>query len=380
MWKNFISSIGLLAIAMAAALYSSGAARSGRVFGAGVAALTALAIAIWVGVKFVPRLASGVDWDWLPFFSRYRVTREGWMYFCAVTVVVVAAFNTANNLLYMVLSALLAVLVLSGFLSALNFKFIRTAVRIPSHCYAGEPFPITINIHNDKRTFPSFSIFFKAADESAFRFAPFYVPVIRGMQHVSQMSQAMLSRRGRYTLQDLRGVSRYPFGFFTNERSYRVEAECICYPEIRPQEQLDLTSVDLRGSHPRFQRGAGQDLYMIRDYLPSDSARHVHWKASAKTSVLKTREYAAEDSRRVTLALDRWGRSEDVDDFEALVSQAASLAYHLIHAGVEVRLVTDEWDGSTLEGILEYLALVELSASAEFPFVDEGAMRLSLRS
>ena len=74
MWKNFMTSIGLLAIAMMAALYSSSAGRDGRVLPAAISAFIALAIAVWVGVKFVPRLASNVDWEWLPFFSHYHVT------------------------------------------------------------------------------------------------------------------------------------------------------------------------------------------------------------------------------------------------------------------------------------------------------------------
>jgi len=151
MWKNFGVSIGLLTIAMMAALYSSSAGREGRVGGAAVSALIALGIAIWVGIRFVPRLASHVDWEWLPFFSHYHVTREGWIYFGAISIVVFAAINTANNLLYMVLSALMAVLVLSGFLSALNFRFLRVVARVPSHCYAGDPFPLSLQVHNVKR-------------------------------------------------------------------------------------------------------------------------------------------------------------------------------------------------------------------------------------
>src|ERR1051325_6224577 len=129
MWKNFLSAIGLLAVALISALYSSSVARTGHVVGAGVSALLALGIAIWVGIRFVPRLASHVDWEWIPFFSHYQVTREGWIYFAAVAIVVFAAINTANNLLYMVLSALLAVLVFSGFLSSLTFPLMRIAVR-----------------------------------------------------------------------------------------------------------------------------------------------------------------------------------------------------------------------------------------------------------
>src|SRR5262245_44632949 len=195
MWKHFMTSIGLLAIAMIAALYSSGAARDGRVLASGLSALAALAIAIWVGIKFVPRLASRIDWEWLPFFLHYQVTREGWMYFVAVVVVVFAAVNTANNLLYMVLSALLAVLVLAGLLSALNFRCIGTSVRVPSRCYAGEPFPMTIRVENEKRLFPTFSVFFEPAKDCPFRFSTFYLSLIRGQQQVSQTGQAMLAKR-----------------------------------------------------------------------------------------------------------------------------------------------------------------------------------------
>src|SRR5437762_3108141 len=132
MWKNFMTAIGLLAIALLTALYSSSAGRDGRVLAASITAFVALGIALLVGIRFVPQLASNVDWEWLPLLSRYHVTREGWIYFGAVAVVVFAAINTANNLLYMVLSALLAVLLLSGFLSGLNFRLLQILIRVPS--------------------------------------------------------------------------------------------------------------------------------------------------------------------------------------------------------------------------------------------------------
>jgi uncharacterized protein (DUF58 family) len=379
MWKHFMASIGLLAIAMMAALYSSNATRNGNALGAGVSAVAALMIAIAVAIKFVPRLASHVDWHWLPFLSHYHITREGWIYFGAVGVVVFAAINTSNNLLYIVLSALLAVLILSGFLSALNFRSVGTAIRIPSHCYAGEPFPITVQVRNEKTVFPTFAISFEPPKDSPFRFSSFYIPMIRGLEDVSQTEHAMLARRGRFRLHQVKGSSRYPFGFFLKNRNYPVEAECISYPEILPQEEMDIAGMDLQGSYQRFERGLGQDLYMIRDYVPSDSTRHVHWKASAKTSMLKTREYAAEEARTITLAFDRFGHAHDADAFEQLVSIAASLAFHLTNNGLEVTFMSDQWHGSTIESILEYLALVEMSIAAELPRVEEEAVMLSLR-
>jgi len=380
MWKNFITSIGLLTIALVAALYSSSAGRDGRVWTAGFSALLALGIAVWVGVRFVPKLASHVDWEWLPFFSHYQITREGWIYFGAVTIVLFAAINTANNLLYMVLSALVAVLLLSGFLSAMNFRLLRIMVRTPATCYAREAFPITIQIQNEKRVFPTFSMSFEPAEDSPFRFSTFYVPVIRGPEQFSQAGQAMLPKRGRYRVREVKASSRYPFGFFVKQRGYAAAAECLCYPEILPQEHLNLTSIDFQGKNQRFERGLGHDLYLIRDYVPSDSTRHVHWKASAKTSMLKTREYTAEESQLITLVFDRFGHPGDIEKFERLVSYAASLAFYLVNEGIEVKFIADEWQSNSLESILEYLALVEISGVAAVPATIDGALNLSLRA
>ena len=104
LWKNFIEALGLLTVAMMLALYSSSVGRDGRVISAVVSAIMALAMSVWVGLRFVPRLARNVDWHWIPFTSQHRVLREGWVYLIALAVVIFAAVNTSNNLLYMVLS------------------------------------------------------------------------------------------------------------------------------------------------------------------------------------------------------------------------------------------------------------------------------------
>src|SRR5436189_2192021 len=387
MWKNFSTAIGLLAIAMVAALYSSTATRDGRILPSAISALIGLGISVWVAWKLVPRLAAGVDWQWLPYFTHYQVTREGWLYFGAITIVVFASVNTANNFFYMILSALLAVLVLSGLLSELNLGLLKLSVRIPSHCFAREPFPVSIQVHNRKRVFPTFSLQIETADESAFHCSGFYVPLVQRQKCTSDTGQGMLTKRGRCAIRKLRVSSRYPFGFFVKDFGHAVEADCICYPEIIPQEHMTPPMLDVQGSRQRFAAGFAHDLSLTRDQAPSDTARHVHWKASAKTSVLKTREYAAEESSRVVLAFDRFGHPDEAEKFEQLVSYTASLAYYFVQNGVEVTLVADDWQsnqGNTpavLDSILEYLALVQLSPSAErpAPLAAGGAMILTLR-
>ncbi len=219
-------------------------------------------------------------------------------------------------------------------------------------------------------------------------FRAFYVTGVAAQENSFHPGEAIFPSRGRYGVGKIRIFSRYPFGFFLKGKDYPVDAECICYPAILPQDRLDHAAMDTLGSNERFERGAGNDLYMIRDYVPSDSARHVHWKASAKAAALKTREFAVENSRRVTVVLDRFANTNQIQAFEDLVSYAASIAFHLIRGGIEVELVTNEWTsgyGSApmhIEKILGYLAIVERSnTAANLPPGDgHGSMMLSLRS
>src|SRR5262245_26144267 len=218
LWRNFTFSILSLSVAMLAALYSSSATRDGRMWAAGISATIALAISLWVSLRFVPGLARSVDLDWIPFLFHYRVTREGWIYFGSLAVVVFAAINTNNNLLYMVLSALLAVLLLSGFLSGVNFRGVDIRVRMPATCFVGESFPISIEVRNIKAVFPTFSLKLGPANENAAQFEPVYMTCIRANETDSRVSFASLHRRGRYTISKVKMISRYPFGFLSIEK------------------------------------------------------------------------------------------------------------------------------------------------------------------
>ncbi|HEX4999906.1 MAG TPA: DUF58 domain-containing protein [Terriglobia bacterium] len=396
MWKSFLQSIGALSVALIAALYSSSVAAEGRVIAASVAAMLSLAIAVWVAWRFVPRLARGVDWDWIPFLSGYHVTRDGWIYFGALAVVVSAAINTNNNLLYMVLAALVSVLVISVFLSALNLRQVEFEAQVPARCFAGEAFPMTIIVRNHKRVFPTLSLFtesFSGGGTMALADGepPLYFALAKPRGRTTEVRSVILAKRGRFAVGPVRAVSRFPFGFLMRARLFPTEAEGVAYPALLEPEEARLGFPDARGESRRFARGFGYELHAIRDYIPSDSARSVHWKASAKTATLKTREYALDEEPRAVFWFDRFGDPSDpaaAAAFERLVSRAASLAFYLIRDGYEVSFQSDEWKSSgaasesLLESILTYLALVEMSPATPAPEVgvESGILVFSLRS
>src|SRR5678815_2125348 len=146
MWKNFLLSLTLLGVSLTTALYSSSASNEGRTGAATASAIISLVLALWVGFRFVPRLAKDVNWNWIPGMSRYKLTGDGWIFLSAIAIVILAAINTSNNLLYMVLSVLISVLLLSVFLLELNFKYLKTDIMLPPRCIAGNVFSFSIRI------------------------------------------------------------------------------------------------------------------------------------------------------------------------------------------------------------------------------------------
>jgi uncharacterized protein (DUF58 family) len=94
------------------------------------------------------------------------------------------------------------------------------------------------------------------------------------------------------------------------------------------------------GADERVERG-GTDLVGLREYVPGDDLRRLHWATSAKTGVLMVREDA--DPARPHLAVlldDRVGSHPDEEGFEDAVETAASLLTAAVAGGHPVRLMS----------------------------------------
>ena len=82
-------------------------------------------------------------------------------------------------------------------------------------------------------------------------------------------------------------------------------------------------------------------FHAIRDYVPGDSRRHVHWKSTAKTGQLMVRQYEETRRSRIAISIDlditQYGSD---DEFEMAISAAASLSLQAVRDGREVVITT----------------------------------------
>jgi uncharacterized protein (DUF58 family) len=355
-WRSFGIAMGALAMALFLALYSGAAAEQGQLIIAGLSALSALVLAGWVALTVVPALARRTPLGWLTYQIDYKVTREGVVYIGGILVVTLAALNTGNNLLFMVLACLLAGMLISGLLSRVVLGGVEVRLELPEHVFAQRTTLAIAELYNAKSMTPSFSISLVGEDapkakqnapaNPAHRILdrPVYFPYIPHRQTVRQNVELTFPRRGVYR-QDALGLrTRFPFGFLQKTRRLDSPMEVVVYPRIQPTEEFYEVLPLVSGELESYQRGRGNDLYAIRDYQFNDSARHVDWKASARTGALQVKEYAREDERRVMLVFDPYigpqgTDAQSAEKFERAVTLCAGLAWHFyeINSVIEFR-------------------------------------------
>jgi uncharacterized protein (DUF58 family) len=130
------------------------------------------------------------------------------------------------------------------------------------------------------------------------------------------------------------------------------------------------------GADERVERG-GTDLVGLREYVPGDDLRRLHWATSARTGTLMVREDA--DPARPHFAVlldDRAASHPDADGFEDAVELAASLLTTAVGAGHPARLLTASGTVDLeVEGGTDHV----LAALADVPLADDGGATVPVR-
>src|SRR5713226_2658183 len=157
-WVRFLLAIVGLALAFGTALFSTVARESGNVWGTIILSSAALLLAVFVGLTTVPYLARQVVASRVREAMDYDVTRAGMIYILISVVIGIAAINTGNNLLYVVVAALLSAILVSGIASALVLRSLTLDVHLPEHVFAGRPMLARLLLRNTSAWLPSFSV------------------------------------------------------------------------------------------------------------------------------------------------------------------------------------------------------------------------------
>jgi uncharacterized protein (DUF58 family) len=301
--------------------------------------------------------------DMLEGSMRQQITRMGLVFSCTVGLVGVAAFVSGNNLLFLLLAALLSTILMSGFVSRLGLAGLELSLLVPPHVAARRNIAARLIVRNRKYLTPSFSLHISGSEGSGLR-DEIYLPLVPARSTINEPVELHFKHRGIFKDNTFAFASRFPFGFTHRRAHVRLKQEVLVYPSIDPQPGFESILSQVAGEIESNLRGRGSDFYRIRPYEYMESARHVDWRASAHIGELHVREFAREQDQTVTLFLDLHVAPNEFAWFETAVDCCAFLVWRLNERGTRLRFLTQRFDRrvpdeATVYDILRYLALVE---------------------
>ena len=355
-WRPIVGTL-LVFAGLATAILTLMARRIGAPELVSAGAIASLVFVLLIMVLVVPPLARSAFAEAAGRGLPVEVTTGGVIFVVILVIVAFAAWNTGNNLLFMVFSIMLSTIFVSWAAARSTLRDLTVSARFPDHIFAGEPAEVIVTVRNAKLLLPSFSILVemrgtfdrpplkrkRRARSRKITLGYFiYIPHrAAGEQSIEQV----FPRRGHVLVNGFEISTRFPFGFFRHHRRLGArDVDIVVYPkpEAVPDE-LNLLPLNA-GQTPSLRRGAGHDLLLLRDYQPRDDLRHIDWKATARSRQLTVREFTAEDERRITIVLDT-RLTDDIDEenfrirFESGVTQTASLVQHFIDERAELSVV-----------------------------------------
>lgn len=293
---------------------------------------------------------------------RLRYTRGGVLFTVGALTVGFAALNTGNNLLYLLLGAVLGFIALSGWLSEQALRGLEVRRVVPRGIIVGRPARLSYEVTNRKRRAPSFALEITESGLPGLAFAA-CVPA-RGV--ATAKHEVQFVQRGVFPLETLTVSTSFPFGLFRKEGDRVLVDELVIWPrsdrEVREPvaasgraRREGVASVGTPGA-----RGEYRGLHV---YRPGDDPKDIHWRTSARFGSPVVREYDRDEMSAVWICLDT------ADDpgllAEWCVEAAASLAARALANGRRVgldspqRTVPPASGPGQLEQILDALARVD---------------------
>ena len=254
---------------------------------------------------------------------KVKVNRAGKLFILLTIFLGIAAVNTGNNLLYIVVSLFLATMLLSGIISYINLKGLRLNLKPPEEIYAGKQANFEITIKKSSR-FPSFMISVSSNNGSVL------FPYV-GRRPIKASIPFLFLKRGRVENLKLTVSSEFPLGMFIRYYEVSFPLKVVVFPKpIYSKEFLNEGFENQEGIQESFTTTGYEELREIRDYS-GEPMKLIHWKVSAKTDSLKVKHMSSPERGAIILTL-----ASVSGDLETKLSKITYLVNELMNKGYAV--------------------------------------------
>ncbi|MBN2432079.1 MAG: DUF58 domain-containing protein [Acidobacteria bacterium] len=363
-WSLVFSAFALLFIELGLSFYRHGVRGMGILF-----SLLGIGLLVLEIVLFLPSLVRNAI-QHTSFTLLFRITTPGIFYIIMIFLIALAAINTGNNLLYLLLSFLISAIIVSGIVSRWSLNRLSVGVDYQDAIFAGEYTSYRLKLENRKRWASSFSMGIEGFLVNATWLAVFepealaggkrlgekrlremripylrtsaYFPVIPAKASDVQVFPVRFSHRGLYRITEIEVFTSFPFGFFRKGRRIHTQGELIVYPAPIGESEVQACLEAQWETTPLLRKGLGTELFTLRNYIPGEDSRYIHWKASARSSGYIMKEFATEVMPSFVFLVDETVPGEPPaswDVFERAVSFFTTLVLELHQSGKIVHML-----------------------------------------
>jgi len=263
--------------------------------------------------------------------SRFSISGTGRM--LAVTAVAVYAAGVLLGYDLLVTLAVGALTVLAAGAVTVSIRPAVTVIRdiSPDRTTVGEPALGRVEVRNPSR-WPVAG--FTAVDRVGVDQAELTVGPLRAGARRTLHYPVPALRRGRMRVGPLTVERRDPFGLFRWARRTAGDAVLWIHPRVHPLRPLPVGTVpDYEGRTTENARAGTVTFSSLREYVPGDDPRQIHWRSTARTGTLIVRDHVDTTEPSATVVLDTRAVALSPDAFEHAAEVAASVLRTVEDAG-----------------------------------------------
>lgn len=194
----------------------------------------------------------------------FRLTKPGKIFFSFLVCLIVISLATGNNLLYLMLAAMMAFMIVSGIESEMNLRHLELDRVLPAEIHAGMSARIGYLVRNPRNS----SLRLVLSDQSRIKIADLRRSETRLMQ-----TDLTFPKRGRNYLGNIIISTTYPYGLFEKSITFPAGRELVVFPRPLAFSPPPVSGIQDSGG------GKSQDsISHVRPYAPGDPLSSVVWK------------------------------------------------------------------------------------------------------
>ena len=272
----------------------------------------------------------------------------------ALALLLFFAYITGIRLAYSLLYALVLLFLISYLWSRLTADNLEVARSSPEGQYqVGDRFEEQFSIQN--RSWIPVPLIELTDFSNLPGYNPGRVFSLKGRRTRRWTSRGQFKQRGLFTFGPVELRYGDPFGLFPRTLRIPGSRSVVVYPVIRSVGALEALAPSTAGDEQP--RGRVLDLppnaTTIREYVPTDSVKRIHWASSARLARLMSRSFETREGGDAWIVLDlqasvHAGEAPD-STLEYAMSMAASLADASLRRGSAIGLVSNDSQLSVIE-------------------------------